>query len=198
MQKTTLEIAAPSLHHPLPASHREERVLNVSVVYEDAEACQWARDTCEQKFSGIGKETVHYTWWKLEELSEPAVLAGAVSKAMRADVIVVATTATEGFPLPFYVWVRSWLPHRLLGTGELVALVTKPREPSFQMNRAVEYLRAIARQAPMRFQIIERAVPCVTPWIFEERSRRLHRAALVPSRGTPALLARRPLRRQPL
>ena len=60
-------------------------------------------------------------------MSDPAVLAGAVSKAMRADVIMVAIRATEGFPLPFYVWVGSWLPHRLRGKGELVALVAPPQ-----------------------------------------------------------------------
>ena len=69
-----------------------------------------------------GKKSVSTTWWNLNELSQPAVLAGAVSKAMRADVIVVATRATEGFPLPFYIWVSSWLPHYLPGKGTLVAL----------------------------------------------------------------------------
>jgi hypothetical protein len=59
------------------------------------------------------------------------VLAGAVSKAMRADVIMVAIRATEGFPLPFYVWVGSWLPHRLRGKGELVALVAPPKHAAF-------------------------------------------------------------------
>ena len=91
------------------------------------------------------------------------MLAGAVSKAMRADVIVVATRATEGFPLPFYVWVSSWLPHHVRGNGTLVAVTATPKQPPFRRNRAVDYLRAVAWRAGMRFQITERSLAGQAP-----------------------------------
>ena len=158
MQKSiTLEYSSP-LCRPAPAASDTEHVLNVTVVYEDAAACQWAREAYNQMVIGAGKQTVRGTWWKLEELSHPPVLAGAVSKAMRADVIVVAIRTTEGFPLPFYVWVNSWLPHRVHGAGTLVALIATPDQTGLNRRRAADYLRAVARRARMHFQITERSV----------------------------------------
>src|SRR6266571_3642093 len=91
--------------------------LNVVLVYEEAETRQWAREVYERvsKFAGAGK--VRATWWKIGELNQPGVLAGAVSMAMRAKLIVVATRGAEGLPLPFYVWVNGWLPHRFSAAG---------------------------------------------------------------------------------
>ncbi len=149
MQRTITRKRIIPLHRWAPAGAEMEQPLNLVVIYEDAATCKWARQTCEAMCMEGGKESVHRTWWKLGELRQPAVLAGAVSKAMRADVIVVAVRATEGFPLPFYVWVRSWLPHRLQATGMLVAMFDTPEQGGFRTSRAVEYLRGVARRAQM-------------------------------------------------
>ena len=101
MQKTIVQEQISRTCQPALATSETEHVLNVTVVYEDAAACQWAREAYAQISTGGGKQSVRSTWWKLDELSEPAVLAGAVSKAMRADVIMVGDRTTEGFPLPF-------------------------------------------------------------------------------------------------
>ena len=74
--------------------------LNLSIVYEDAGSREWASDICRRVGQLVGQEIVRSTWWRLGDLSEPAVLAGAVSTAMRADIIVVALKAAEGLPLP--------------------------------------------------------------------------------------------------
>ena len=158
-QTTTAPGRLSSLHHLVPAPPKAAPVLNVTVVYEDAEVCQWAREACDQMPMLAGKKSVSTTWWNLNELSQRAVLAGAVSKAMRADVIVVATRATEGFPLPFYVWVNSWLPHHLPGKGTLVALIATSKPRSLHCNRAADFLRSVAWRAGMRFQITEGAQP---------------------------------------
>src|ERR1017187_1922205 len=156
MQKTIIQERVSRLR-PLTASTPEaERVPTVTVVYEDAADRKWAQGACEQMAVGPGWERVQSTWWRLDWLSEPAVLAGAVSNAMRGDVGVVAIRATEGFPLPFYVWVGSWLPHRLRGEGKLVASIATPKPLDFHRNRAVEYLRAVAQRAGMRFQVTKR------------------------------------------
>jgi hypothetical protein len=182
MQATATPGCSPSLHHLVRAPLKAERVLNVTVVYEDAAACQWAHETCEQMPMLAGTQSVSTTWWKLNELSQPAVLAGAVSKAMRADLIVVATRATEGFPLPFYVWVSSWLPHHLqYGKGTLVALTATPKQPPCRRNRAVDYLRAVAWRAGMRFQNTERSLAGDVPNVSEAES---------PERGLAILPAR--------
>jgi hypothetical protein len=171
------------LHHLVPAPPKAEPVLNVTVIYEDAAACQWAREACDQMPMLAGKKRVSTTWWKLNELSQPAVLAGAVSKAMRADVIVVATRATEGFPLPFYVWVSSWLPHHLPGKGTLVAWIATTNQPRFRRNRAADFLRVVAQRARMFFQIRERSLAGEAPNVSEEESPQALPGGCTGSRG---------------
>ena len=130
--------------------------LSVTVVYEDLPTRRWAVDFCERIAGLVGRESVSATWWKIAELSEPAVLAGAVSTALRADVIVVALRAAEGLPLPFYVWVDAWLPHRPQGLSALVALIAMPNNPGARLDRAREYLTAVARQGRLDFLVEER------------------------------------------
>src|SRR5205823_14046115 len=103
--------------------------------------------------AGAGKGRA--TWWKIGELNQPGVLAGAVSMAMRAKLIVVATRGAEGLPLPFYVWVNGWLPHRFSAAGALVALLGTPEEPGCQPGRVKDYLRAAARLGRLDFLMQE-------------------------------------------
>lgn len=133
-----------------------ECVLNVTILYEDQTARDWAAEVCERVAGLVGNEIVRSRWWKLEDLSEPAVLAGAVSTALRADVIIVAVRAADGLPLPFYVWVDSWLPYVPRAKGALVALITMPCNPSPRLDRVRDYLSAVARQGRLDFMIEER------------------------------------------
>jgi hypothetical protein len=165
-QKIIIQNRVAALRPLAPAA----RVVNVTVVYEDAAARDWAKGACAEMFTGAGVKEVQSTWWRLEGLSDPAVLAGAVSKAMRADVIMVAIRATEGFPLPFYVWVGSWLPHRLKGKGELVALIATSKPGGFHRNRALEYLRAVAQRGGMHFLLKEPNLAFVAPDDSEEEA----------------------------
>lgn len=91
------------------------------------------------------------------DLSAPGVLAGAVSTALRADVVVVATHAAEGLPMAFYVWVDAWLPHRPQNAGALVALLGKRRNSAPSSGRVRDYLNAVAREGRLDFVIQEQA-----------------------------------------
>jgi hypothetical protein len=86
-QKIIIQNRVAALRPLTPAAPGAARVVNVTVVYEDAAARDWAKGACEEMFAGAGVKEVQSTWWRLDGLSDPAVLAGAVSKAMRADVI---------------------------------------------------------------------------------------------------------------
>src|SRR6516162_2815851 len=97
--------------------------LSIVFVYQDSQTRKWAKEVYERVAKIAGQETARATRWRMSDLSEPGVLAGAVSTAMRADVIVVAVRTGEGLPLPFYVWVNAWLPHRGPQMGALVALL---------------------------------------------------------------------------
>jgi hypothetical protein len=131
--------------HELNGRAKEaSKVTNVMVVYQDAHTRKWATNFYPGKVRGCAE--VKCTWWNLNDLSEPGVLAGAVSTAIRADVIVVAVLTGTGLPLPFYVWVDSWLPHRKLTEGKLIALVGLAKERKKQDDSGRTYLREMARQ----------------------------------------------------
>ena len=136
--------------------------LNFVLVYEDNETRKWAREVFERVAKLGGDDSVRATWWKMSEMSAPVVLAGAVSTAMRADVIVIATRASEGLPLPFYFWVKEWLTHRVKGPGALVALlpITEGKAPN--PGRVRDYLRGTAALGRLDFLVEERDLPAET------------------------------------
>jgi hypothetical protein len=133
--------------------------LNLTVVYEDAQTREWAMQVHDRVAHIAGPECVHSTWWNLSDLGEPGVLAGAVSTAMRADVVVVAIRATEGLPLPFYVWVREWLPNHVPAAGALVALLPMTSDADCRAGRVKQYLEAVAKQCNLEFLLEERPLP---------------------------------------
>jgi hypothetical protein len=133
--------------------------LNLTVVYEDALTREWAMGVHDRVAQITGPESVHSTWWNISDLGEPGVLAGAVSTAIRADVVVVAIRATEGLPLPFYVWVREWLPNRVPAAGALVALLPMTPSPDCRAGRVKQYLEAVAKQCNLEFLLEERPLP---------------------------------------
>ncbi len=144
---------------PTPAT----QMLNITVVYHNAQTHVWAMDVYDRVVRLADKESVRATWWKISDLAEPGVLAGAVSTAMRADVIVVAVDAAEGLPFPFNVWVDTWLPHRMQTAGCLIGLVGSSEPPNGHLNRARDYLRAVARTGGFEFLLQERRLPIQTP-----------------------------------
>jgi hypothetical protein len=162
-----LEGCLPPQAYPLSEktqpSSRAESLLNVMVLYQDRPTRQWAGEVCERLAGLVGHEALRTTCWNLDDLSEPGVLAGAVSTALRADIIVTAVHAAHGLPLPFYVWAGSWFPYRRLGTGVLVALIGLPERMTPQMDRARDYLRALAKKARLDFLIEERKIASETP-----------------------------------
>ena len=155
-----------------------ESGLNLVIVYEDTPTRQWAGEVCQRVANLVGAEAVRTTWWKLGELTEPAVLAGAVSTALRADVLVVAIHAAEALPLAFYVWVQSWLPHRSSRLAALVGLIALPRRPNLGWDHAQDYLRAVARESQLDFLLEERKL---TPAVAEA----VNETQRAPLRGWP-------------
>jgi hypothetical protein len=135
----------------VPVTGRPGACVNAVFLYEDATTREWAREAHDRIVKLAGKETIRPTWWRLDNLSAPGILAAAASTAMRADVIVIAVSATDSLPLPFYTWISSWLPNRLRGTGVLAAVVGKTKKASARSARLAKYLREVARAARLEF-----------------------------------------------
>jgi hypothetical protein len=131
-------------------------VSNLTVVYHNAQTHAWAMEVYDRVAQQAARGSVRATWWKICDLVEPGVLAGAVSTAMRADVVVVAVDAAEGLPFPFNVWVDTWLPHRLQTGGSLISLIGSPEQSNGHLNHTREYLRAVARAGGFKFLLEER------------------------------------------
>ena len=134
---------------------------SVTFVYQDDQTHTWAKAVSLKIARLAGEEGVRESWWKISDLNAPGILAGAVSSALRADLIVVATRG-EGLPLPFYVWVNLWWPHRPEIPGGLVALVGASQPPARPSGRVGEYLREVTQQARMEFLTAEKTLPMAT------------------------------------
>ena len=72
--------------------------------------------------------------------------------------MIVVASRCGGLPLPFYVWVNLWWPHRPESAGALVALIGKPEPNAPRAGRVGEYLRAVAQQARMEFLGVEKEI----------------------------------------
>jgi hypothetical protein len=149
---------------------RDGYALNVSFLYQDAVTKSWAKEVSERVAKLTDAQSMRSTWWKMGDLAESGVLAGAVSIALRADVLVVAMDATQGLPYPFYAWVESWLPHRFQPAGALLVLMGNTEAAGTRASNIREYLRAVAHLGRMDFILEERRLPAVQPDLLPEAS----------------------------
>jgi hypothetical protein len=183
--------------------------LNLTVVYEDADTRKWAREVYDRTTKLTGPQRIRATWWKISDLSAPGVLAGAVSTAMRADAIVIATRATHGLPLPFYVWVKAWLRNRLSPSGTLIALIGEAQEAPATNGGVREFLQATANAARLEFVKQEKrltngeahcklparppfpfadSLPPFEPFAFQANGNRYHFGSSKSRNGKPATI----------
>jgi hypothetical protein len=127
-------------------------------LYQDHESHCWAKKVSEKITRLTGGQGQRTSWWKINDLTAPGILAGAVSSALRADLIVVATQA-QGLPLPFYVWVNLWWPNKSEAPGALLAITGAPDQILSRADRIGDYLRVVAEQAHMNFLLLEKRTP---------------------------------------
>jgi hypothetical protein len=135
--------------------------INITMLYEDDETREWAREAFNRVVKLAGDQPVRPTWWRLANLDQPGVLAAASSTAMRADVIVIAVRTAEGLPLPFYAWTNAWSPNRLQLNGVLVAMLGTPHTKNGRSGRVGDFLRVIAKQSRLHLLLEQRC--CATP-----------------------------------
>jgi hypothetical protein len=151
-----------------------ESALEAIFLYDDPASRQWAGETRQQLGELLPDAGLRTTWWNVGDFFNPGVLAGAVFKAMRAHLIVVATSGAEGMPLPFYFWVNSWLPHHGSGNTLLMGMLGEVEVRNSHSGRLRKYLRTLARRGRLECLIEERAqaeTPAVEPSGFHRSVR---------------------------
>ena len=149
------------------ASAEPGYALKVAVVYEDYLTREWAGHLCDWVTRFVGQECVRYTWWRIEKLTQPAILPKAVTAATQADVILVSVNTQKELPLDLCVWIDIWLPRRQQQPGALVALIGRERGASTSDLQA--YLEAVARRGGLDFLTREHE-PLQLPAPFQEES----------------------------
>ena len=161
-----LERIAPSDGVPI-ASAEGEHVLNVTMVYQDRTAREWATEMWGRVTQLVGKENISAASWSISDLARPGILVEAVRSAVRADVIVVAVSDAKELPPDLCAWIDVWLPRRVRGTGALVALIGLPEEPDHQAFSTQDYLRAVADNGGLDFFPQERVQPVASAGFFD-------------------------------
>ena len=163
--------------------------LNVVLVYEDDQTRGWAKEAYDRVTCIASEQGVRPTWWKLNNLSDPGVLAAAVSTAARADVIVIALRTTEGLPLPFYAWTSAWVTNRRQWSGVMVSFLGSPWNGQTSGGRVGDYLRTLSQQARLDFVLETRVVkePISTNGL--ERAGRRNQSVATSSQRNPRYAA---------
>jgi hypothetical protein len=156
MKQTSVSERADKLSNAATLAQRNGYTLNVTLVYHNEQTHALAREVYDKVTRLVGKDAVRATWWKIDDLGQPGVLAGAVSTAMRADIIVTALDAAENDSLPFNVWINTWLPNRMHHAGCFVAMVSAPEKAHAGAAKTVEYLRTVAAQGGFDFVLDQR------------------------------------------
>jgi hypothetical protein len=146
-------------------SQDDDEPLQVVVLYQDTATRKWAKHVCQALQAAVGTRPVRCTWWNLGELHEPAVFAGAVSTAMRSEVIVTALTATDRPSLSLCLWVNAWLKHRCKAAGALIGLVRLPTSCPPPTGTQT-YLRSVAREGRLNLLMEERRLATADHEVF--------------------------------
>jgi hypothetical protein len=130
--------------------------LNVTAVYQDMWGREWARELWLRVTQLMGDDAITNTSWNLMELDRPEIFSEAVSAATLADVLVVSIHAGEQLPPSLCAWINAWLPRRQRQDGALIALLSVVAgQPDGPSKQAEEYLRGVARQGRLDFQLRE-------------------------------------------
>ena len=132
--------------------------LDVAIVCQDEATLQWACDYFERTATPTGSGATLSKCWKMGDLSDPKVLACAVSAARQANVIVVSMQAGAQLSLAFFMWLEGWLPHRTRAGGSFVALLGVAQSPGVHSDLQ-QCLRSIARLGGLDFYLEEHVVP---------------------------------------
>src|SRR6185436_10810805 len=82
--------------------------------------------------------------WKFEVLRIPKLRRIAVSDAVEADVIVVATGSSGEVSAEVKQWIESWVPEKRGQTAALVALLQAAAMESIDPAAAEKYLKTAA------------------------------------------------------
>ena len=140
-------------HHFVTALTADVSLLRGVILYEDGPAGMVARDSFTQAFPELTRhDGDSLIMWKFDMLGFPALLTSAVRDIRRSDVIYVAASGGDAFPVAVKTCLERGLaevtdhPRALVAELDSVVQVMTDGELP-----AIQYLKALAQQVQVEF-----------------------------------------------
>jgi hypothetical protein len=159
MQSTTAPNRIVASAQAAMLSKESEPALTVVTVYQDSLMRHWTAELWDRVGQLVGQGGIRHRSWKIGNLTNAQVFAGAVQAAAEAEVLVVSVRDAGELPVDLYVWIDAWMPRRTASAGALVALIGVSPEPDAESGHAHAYLEAVARRVGLDFLPRERKLP---------------------------------------
>jgi len=125
---------------------------NVLVAYEDFAAGTRAMAMLKRVDSQSDQpgQLVHMMW-RFDVLSDESFFELAVSEALAADIIVIATREGKSLPQRIRLWIARWLLMKNRRPLALVATLDYHRNQQHSKRCVLPYLEKLAHYGKMRF-----------------------------------------------
>lgn len=139
----------PSSSH----SHWEPKFpFDLVVSYEDTTTRNYALqlyDHLAQKL--LDDYDFQCTWWKFEQLRDPALMEQAADAVVEANMVIIAVRAGKELPLTARNWIEQWVARKDSRKSALVAVIVGVDAHRRETCPAQLYLQKVARTAKMDF-----------------------------------------------
>ena len=126
--------------------------MKVLVAYEDFAAGTRAMAMLKRVGSQCGQQgQLVHIMWRFDVLSDESFFELAVSEALAADIIVIATREGKSLPQRIRVWIARWLLMKNRRPLALVATLDYHRDKQHSKRCVLPYLEKLAHYGKMRF-----------------------------------------------
>jgi hypothetical protein len=141
--------AATSVQETLPLE--EVIPCNFLVVYEDAATHDLAMKVCDGVTAGFkGELPFAFSFWKLNDLSQPVSAHWATEAVTRADIMLFSLSGRDLTPETSQ-WLDTCVLARTKAEGALALVVTEPQDAGPAVGALLSRLQFVAHRLRMDF-----------------------------------------------
>lgn len=126
--------------------------LQVLIAYGDVAAGKRAMHVLADLGQGLGDDLEFQPLpWAFDLLLDANWREAAANHALKADILILAATNTNVFPLEIKEWIESTLSRKRGTDSAVVALFGSEEEPDVGASAAMEAIRTAAQRAELAF-----------------------------------------------
>ena len=131
--------------------------LHAVMAYEDLSIAKIAKEKWDYLVHTLNGFDFELCVWKFDALRIPELRAVAVSDAVKAQMVFVATHGTGELPSEVKVWIEQWLnrTEQKRDAARLLTLLSDPLPHKFGISAFSQfaYLQQVARKGAMDFLV---------------------------------------------